>query len=67
MLKKRKKYYDICIRKSCKIFTDLDTLKIPELWNVSGEFLRDKINDFFEKQWIDGCFSNFVETLQQNF
>lgn len=67
IVEKSKKYYDICINKSRKIFTDLDKLRIPKSWNVSDKILQQKLNELFEKQWIDDCFSNFVETLQQNF
>ena len=64
---KSKKIYDICISKSRGIFTYFGTQWIPQLWNVSEDVLRTKINELFEKQWIDDCFSNYIETLRQNF
>ena len=39
---------------------------IPQIWNVSKETLRNKINELFDKQWINCCFDNFKETLQHN-
>lgn len=67
IVEKSKKYYDICINKSRKIFTDLETLQIPKSWNITENILRQKINELFEKQWIDNCFSNYEKTLRQNF
>ena len=67
LVDKTKKYYDICISKSRDIFNFFDTITIPPKWNVSESALRIKINELFEKQWIDDCFSNYVETLRQNF
>ena len=67
IIDKSKKIYDICISKSREIFMYFGTRWIPQLWNVSEEVLRKKINELFEKQWIDECFSNYVETLRQNF
>ncbi|MBQ4405848.1 MAG: hypothetical protein II852_02435 [Bacteroidales bacterium] len=32
-----------------------------------SKILRQKINELFERQWIDDCFSNYKETLRQNF
>ncbi|MBQ3656683.1 MAG: hypothetical protein II956_07555 [Bacteroidales bacterium] len=56
-----------CIDGARDIFNVFDALKIPKEWNVSENILRNKISELFENQWIDGCFSNFVETLRQNF
>lgn len=67
LVAKTKKYYDICISKSRNIFNVIDTMAIPKGWNISGNVLQGKINELFEKQWIDNCFSNYVETLRQNF
>lgn len=64
---KAKKYYDICINKSRGLSTVLNSLNIPKLWNVPKNILVTKINELFEKQWIEDCFANYVETLRENF
>ncbi|MBO7598486.1 MAG: hypothetical protein J6T70_15725 [Bacteroidales bacterium] len=61
-----KKTYDICIKNCRDVLTNIDTMMIPQIWNVSKETLRNKINELFDKQWINCCFDNFKETLQHN-
>ena len=61
-----KKTYDICIKNCRDVLTNINTMMIPQIWNVSKEILRNKINELFDKQWINCCFDNFKETLQHN-
>lgn len=39
---------------------------IPKAWNVNSEFVRSKLNQLFDKNWIENCWETFVEYFNEN-
>lgn len=57
--------YKECIKRSRKCATQiLDTL--PSEWNVPARTVEEKMEQLFEKEWIDNVWTNFTECLNDN-
>ena len=40
--------------------------ELPREWNVSAEFVGEKLKQLFDEQWTKGVWKNFVECLNEN-
>ena len=38
----------------------------PKEWNVPAEIVKEKIRQLFDDNWIEECWKNFVECLNNN-
>jgi hypothetical protein len=64
-LHKLEKSYKTLIKKS-KEEQELVINDLPKEWNVPAEIVKEKIRQLFDDNWIEECWKNFVECLNNN-
>ena len=58
--RKYKSHIRGCKNKQDSIINDL-----PKEWKIPSEVVADKIHQLFNDNWIDGCWNNFLECLNE--
>lgn len=58
--RKYKSHIRECKKKQDSIINDL-----PKEWKIPSEDVADKIHQLFNDNWIDGCWNNFLECLNE--
>jgi hypothetical protein len=39
---------------------------VPKEWNVPADIVKNKVNQLFEPEWVEGVWNNFTECLKEN-
>lgn len=64
-IKKIKKEYAVCVNRS-KIQQQFIINDLPREWKMPSQIVTEKLAQLFESKWIEDCWNNFVEYLEDN-
>lgn len=65
MVKPLKSYYLVCVSHSRQLSMQIVDA-VPKEWNVPADIVKNKVNQLFEPEWVEGVWNNFTECLKEN-
>ena len=65
MVKPLKSYYLVCVSHSRQLSMQIVDA-VPKEWNVPADIVKNKVNQLFEPEWVEGVWNNITECLKEN-
>jgi len=65
MVKPLKSYYLVCVSHSRQLSMQIVDA-VPKEWNVPADIVKNKVNQLFEPEWVEGVWNNFTECMKEN-
>lgn len=65
IVKPLKSYYLACVNHSRQLSMQIVDV-MPKEWNVPADIVKNKVNQLFEPEWVEGVWNNFTECLKEN-